>query len=541
MEHSYVYKPSNYNRVINNPRFVSHVSDRIATILDRKITVNEKHYVKNFISKLNPAIFKGKGLQNISDTLSSMIAGKIKKHTCEEPYVNMREYTRREIGISGESDALVFESPSGETPSYSQTPVSLGTSVNISSIIGATSAHGVQQLLNPIALHKNNYFILDSRYRILDNDGTKYLAWNHVNNVTRAQGTVNTVGVLRDIIEMKVYPIRLPYTGSAENDFKRVTMLVEEFSAQSFIGQENRRFHFVFDVEVDGDWIRLNPYFHNNGIFKFNKPITQFDTVKISFGSPLDNITLDTDRLNASNTYESTASLTTVNDHNLSSGNSIVISEFNTNSPINDAVVITLMNTTHIITVTGADTFTIPVDTSSIINSELSGNMGVTNGVNTVVGTGTSFLTELKVNDIVKIKSVSYTISAITDDLNLTLSNNYAGITETLNSDLTGTSVDVTQGSPTVEGDTTSFDTELSAGDVIRIVGVAYTIQSVTDADTLVLTTNYTGTTNAAAPMPQIISEFVKDNSIDGLSHSVFFNSKRLFVPMELTYVSPYE
>ena len=106
---------------------------------------------------------------------------------------------------------------------------------------------------------------------------------------------------------------------------------------------------------------------------------------------------------------------------------------------------------------------------------------------------------------------------------------------------MTGTSVDVTQGSPNVEGNGTSFDTQLSAGDVIRIVGVAYTIQSVTDADTLVLTTNYTGTTDAAADMPQIISEFVKDNSIDGLSHSVFFNSKRLFVPMELTYVSPYE
>ena len=167
--------------------------------------------------------------------------------------------------------------------------------------------------------------------------------------------------------------------------------------------------------------------------------------------------------------------------------------------------------------------------------------MDVTDGVNTVLGTDTAFLTELKVNDIVKIKGVSYTISTITDNLNLTLSENYAGITETVNNDLTGTSVDVTQGSPNVEGNGTSFDTQLSAGDVIRIVGVAYTIQSVTDADTLVLTTNYTGTTDAAADMPQIISEFVKDNSIDGLSHSVFFNSKRLFVPMELTYVSPYE
>lgn len=469
MDHPYIYKPSNYNRVINNPRFLSHVADRISTILKRAVTINEKLYVKNFVSKLNPAIFKGKDLPEISYTLSNTIAGKIKTHSCEEKHVDMREYSRREIGISGESDALKFETPSGETPSYNQISISTGTSVNVTSVMGATSEHGIQKLINPLALHKRNYFVLDSRYRTLDNDGTKYLAWNHVNNVTKAQGTVNTIGVLRDIVEMKVYPIRLPYNQTAENDFKRVTMLVEEFSAQSFIGHENRRFHFVFDVEVEGDWIRLNPYYHNNGVFRFNKPITQFDTVRITFGSPLNSIVLDTDRLNASNTYVSTAVLTTVVNHKLSSGNSIVIEDFNTNSPVNDAVVIALMNTTHIITKTGATTFTIPVDTSSIV-TVLTGSIDVVNNSDLVVGTATQFLTELKVNDIMKIKGVSYTISAIADNLNLTLSTVYADITETV-----------------------------------------------------------------ASP------NFTKDNSITGLSYSVYFNSKRLFVPMELTYIQPYE
>ena len=469
MEHSYVYKPTNHVRTINNPEFITSVARQVEKLLERKISFAEKWIVKSYITKLRPAVFKGYTLEQAADKLSTIISEKIARISCEDSYVNMREYQRSEIGISGEADSLSFSLTGGVSP-VGSTPISLGTSVDIMRIMGASNAHAVQQLINPIALYRNNYFCLDSRYRILDNDGSKFISWNHVNNVTRAQGSVNTVGTIRDIVAVKVYPIRLPYTPSAENDLRRVTMLIEEFSAQSFVGQENRRFHFVFDVTIDGDWIRLNPYFHNEGVFKFNKPITQFDTVTITFGSPLEEITLDVDRLSASNTYAATAVLTTVGDHNLSSGNKVRISDFSTNSVSNDAVVIANMNSDHVITVTSDTTFTIPVDTSSIINTSLTGvTVSVTNGDPNVVGTGTSFTTELKAEDIVK------------------------------------------------------------------ILGVSYTIQSVTDNTNLVLTENYAGATDAALA----IGSFVKDNSITGQCYTVYFDSKRLFIPMELTFMQP--
>jgi len=467
MDHKYVYKPGNYVRTVNNPEFVSAVAKQVGVLLGRNATFAEKSLIKNYITKLRPAIFKGYTNKTAANKLADILATKIKKINCEDSYVDMHEYTKKEIGISGESDSLSFDFSGGG--GVSTTSISLGTSVDVMRIMGASNAHGLQQLLNPQALYRNNYFALDSRYRVLDNDGSKFISWNHVNNVTRAQGTVNTVGTIRDIVAMKVYPIRLPYTTSAENDLRRVTMLIEEFSAQSFVGHENRRFHFVFDVEVDGDWIRLNPYFHNHGIYKFDKPITQFDTVTVTFASPLEEIILDVDRLNASNTYAATAVMTTVDNHNLSSGNRVYISDFNTNSPINDAIVISAMNATHTITVTGDTTFTVPVDTSSIIQS------------------------------------------------------------------LTGVTVAVTNGSPNVVGTGTAFNTELKANDIVKILGVSYTVSSVTDATNLVLASNYTGATNVALA----IASFVKDNSISGLSYTVYFGSKRLFIPMELTFLSP--
>jgi len=473
MDHTYVYKPANYIRNINHPEFIASVAKHVEVLLGRKITVMEKRMVKNYIIKLRPSVFKGYTLQKALNTLAEIMSKKIKKTNCEENYMDMHEYAKKEIGVSGETGGLSFDLSDGVTSTgTSSTPVTLGTSVDILRIMGASNTYKVQQLLNPQALHRHNYFPLDSRYRVLDNDGSKFISWNHVNNVTRAQGTVNTVGTIRDIIAVKVYPIRMPYTATAENNLRRVTMLIEEFSAQSFLGQENRRFHFVFDVEIDGDWIRLNPYFHNQGIYRFDKPITQFDTITISFGSPLEEVVLDVDRLNTSNTYATTAILTTISSHNLSSGNKIYISDFNTNSPVNDAVVISEMNTSHIVTVTGDTTFTIPVDTSSIVNSSLTGTtVSVTNGVAGVVGTGTAFDTELKVNDIVKILGISYTIATITNATNMTLS------------------------------------------------------------------TVYGGATNAALA----IASFVKDNSITNLSYTVYFNSKRMFIPMELTFKTPEE
>ena len=63
------------------------------------------------------------------------------------------------------------------------------------------------------------------------------------------------------------------------------------------------------------------------------------------------------------------------------------------------------------------------------LSSALTGTVAVTNLSTAVVGTGTLFTTELAVDDSIKIGSEIFTVSAITDALNLTLDSAYQGST----------------------------------------------------------------------------------------------------------------
>ncbi len=135
------------------------------------------------------------------------------------------------------------------------------------------------------------------------------------------------------------------------------------------------------------------------------------------------------------------------------------------------------------------------------------------NGTTAVVGTGTTFTT-LAVGNPITIAGVGYTIQAIANDTNLTLTttapNLGAGQTYfrlgagvepavTTRGVYIGT-VSVTNGSAAVVGTGTTF-TNFSAGDsfTINVAGVAtaYSILSVTDATHLTLTTNYAQATAA--------------------------------------------
>lgn len=65
------------------------------------------------------------------------------------------------------------------------------------------------------------------------------------------------------------------------------------------------------------------------------------------------------------------------------------------------------------------------------IPAALTGAVSITNGSATLIGTGTSFSTELSVGSIVSLAGVSYTVASITNDTELILTVAYAGATAT--------------------------------------------------------------------------------------------------------------
>jgi hypothetical protein len=273
--------------------------------------------------------------------------------------------------------------------------------------------------------------MLDTRYRTLDNDGTTFFQWVFNNNEITLQGTVNAVGNIKDIIAIRIFPIKLPYNSNIDNDYNRVSILIQEMSAQSFIAQENRRFHFIFSTTIDDRWINLEPESFNDGYFRFRTPITRLDTLTLSFGSPLERVTFDTDRMLANVTgYSTITTFLTTSPHNLETGDLIYVTNFRTANINTDTVIVTAINRTagHVATVTGADTLTIDVD-SSTVQVAGPGTISVTNGSPIVVGTTTTFGISFNDVDVIEISGAKYTILSIQSQTQLTLAINYAGTT----------------------------------------------------------------------------------------------------------------
>jgi hypothetical protein len=242
---------------------------------------------------------------------------------------------------------------------------------NVEKLFGVNDKFQLQALLNPHAQKRSSYITLDSKYRLTSSDGADSIQWNFLNNsAINAQGAVNSIGVVQNIVGIKIQRFRIPYLDSADNVHKKITMLIQEFSAQSHIAQENRRFHFQFSPEIDGNQINLLPWPSgtHHGEFKFRTPITQIDTLSLSFGAPLTAVTFDNDRLQASVTHTANGLFTTPTPHNLLTGDVVSFTNFTSLSPNSDEPVINLVNvdTGNSIVVVDQFNFEINVDLTAI-------------------------------------------------------------------------------------------------------------------------------------------------------------------------------
>jgi hypothetical protein len=239
---------------------------------------------------------------------------------------------------------------------------------NIEKLFGYSAISSIQSIFNPDAGNKTDYLMMDTRYRLPDPDGTFKFSWNVLAGTnTSGQGIVNLLNQVKNIVAIKVFPFRIPYVAALDStqQYKRITMLIEEFSGMSIIAQEGRKFHFIFDMEKDGDMVDLKPLHDaKTCIFKFNKPITQLDSLTISFANPLSLLKFDNDRDQGIIYYENPLRIVTTLPHNLSTGDLIYISGFTTNDPNTDSAIIKSINNTSGLNVIIAnnDGFTLNID-----------------------------------------------------------------------------------------------------------------------------------------------------------------------------------
>lgn len=522
--------------IINSHTFLIRVIKNIETQIKRNLTDTEEDIVINYIKNVSCNYFNGISIDKIITILTSVVIEELHLNHCEENIIDMHEMLKDSLGDTVGQQIANQHNIKKEAGAIVE--------VNIESVFGLHDISTIVKKINePISSVNNAYFLLDSRYRILGNDGTAFFKWGHINSLVRAQGTYNSIGDIRDIISIQIMPFRIPAVASAITPYNRITTFVHELCPQSYVAHEERRFHFIGDVKVKpGGWLEVSSHHYSHGEFKFNKPITHLDSMTITFATPLEPIVFDKDRLLGTITsYASPTVIQFPENHNLTTGDKVYITTFDTINPNADNTFIINMNNLSglLATVTTPLEITVPVDTSSVITALsgyvtppsvlLGGTVSASNNSNILNGIGTTFTTDFAVGDYIKIQDWNtnpiFQVSIIMNNTQLTLNNKYTYSTGTYTYHRTGKNI---------IGTGTLFLTELSLNDNIIIVDGAdnssFIVESIQDNTTLTISTPYDGTNGAGFT-------FSKNNSIDQ-TFSVFFGSKRIFLPIEITYLS---
>lgn len=517
----------------NNPSFAIDIIKLIEKEIGRSINRTEENLVITAIKHFPEPRFHQHKIDDIMVIIKNAIIDEIATDHYEYNDIDTHEMLKQTIDPDKHDDIITMNKKRTIKP----------VDINIESVLGYKSISTLVKKVNePISSVNTIYLLLDTRYRTLENDGTKYFKWDHMNKLTIAQGTVNSFGEIRDIISMDVMPFKIPNVASAINDYNLITLSIDEFCSQSIIAHENRKFHFIGCIDtITNDWLTFCAKDYHKGEYKFNKPITTLNSVTIKFGNPLAPITFDKDRLQGTITYGSPTILTFDENHNLNNTSIVYVETFNTfNSRYDSGIISQFTNDQGIIATRLTSTsISLPIDTTSIVSGltgvinppsmSLAGTISATENSMIIIGTGTAFLNDFSNNDYIQIQNnlsnPIFQIKSIQSNTKLTLQSNYTSVSGTYAYRFTGL---------TIIGVGTAFKTELNSYDnvIINDNGNSpnFTIKKIISNTELLLNSPYTGLDGSGFTIS-------KDNSISDV-WGVYFGSKRIFMTMKLNYLS---
>jgi hypothetical protein len=182
---------------------------------------------------------------------------------------------------------------------------------------------------------QNIYLLLDSKYRNLSTDNSIF-NWTVLHSANTTQGTVNTLSdQIHNITNIQFDRFNIPYTSSADNIYKKISLYIEEFSSMSVLINSGRRYHMIFDSDVQGGRIILTPLINDEGRFRFHTPVNILDTITIKFQSPFSPVVFLKDRYNVIITSLSATQsiLTFAEPHNVADGELVHLEDFDALGP----------------------------------------------------------------------------------------------------------------------------------------------------------------------------------------------------------------
>lgn len=217
---------------------------------------------------------------------------------------------------------------------------------------------------------QNLYLLLDSKNRNLSTDRSVF-KWTVLNTANNVQGTVNTLSdQIHNIVNIQFDRINIPYVPSGDNIYRKISLFIEEFASMSVLTGNGRRYHMLFDSEIQGNQFQLTPLVNDEGRFRFSTPINILDTITIKFSSPFSPVEFLKDRYDITiQPLNPTQSVLTFNEeHNVADGELVHLERFDTLDPVTDFNTITLVNREqgHIVTFINNLQLRVDIDLTSI-------------------------------------------------------------------------------------------------------------------------------------------------------------------------------
>lgn len=194
--------------------------------------------------------------------------------------------------------------------------------IKIDKLYNLSDVEYIRSRLNPSSQYEYAYILLDTNNIDPNLSTDTKFGWNLLNYAARLPGTISCVNNVKNIVAMRIFPVTSnltapvgetgkTYKNNVVNINNNFTFLIHEFQAQSHIGRDGRRFHFVlFPILMNPAtalnpvtrettrYTPTNPYIEfvttgkGNGWFWFRTPIKEVSTITISMGNPFDLVKL---------------------------------------------------------------------------------------------------------------------------------------------------------------------------------------------------------------------------------------------------------
>ncbi len=246
----------------------------------------EENIIVNHFRDLQKHVARGLPVRTvlakgIEDTVRALEA--LKQKTPD-----IRDYFKDVLKADGDEPTYNAFAKVGEEQQQQETK---GENVKVVQFMDITNDLDFKLFFNPTSLYTHKYVAMHSDYRDTSTDAAgviRKFSWKFAPTRIPQVGFCNGVSEIGNIIGMRLYQPRVPYVAGMNTNAKRVSILIEEFSAQSFGSSENSTFHFIYrPIYVSSQTsIELSTEDYNDGIYTFRKPIKTLDSITIVFKDP---------------------------------------------------------------------------------------------------------------------------------------------------------------------------------------------------------------------------------------------------------------